>query len=124
MRTIAKLGSIAVAFTIAMSAVGHAAPKDKHANKYFTVTGQVLQINRAEHSILVRERSSAKLYLIEMPEGATFTITFGRYMRMREPGFKDVFVNERVAIRCQRNDNERLAQLPDGRSVIALTAAQ
>jgi hypothetical protein len=124
MRTITRLGSIAVAFTLALSAVAHAAPKSERHNKYFTVAGTVLQINKAERTLLVKDPSSAKLYLVEMPEGATFKITFGRYMGMREPGFGDVFNTERVEIRCLRGDKERLAKMPDSRQVVVLTAAQ
>lgn len=123
MKTITRLGLIAAAFTLALSAVAHAAPKAERANKYFTVAGTVLQINRNEHTLLVADRSSAKLYLIEMPAGAAFKITFGRYMKMTEPGFEDVKIKERVEIRCLRGDKERLALLPDSRPVIALIAA-
>lgn len=123
MKAITRLGSIAAALTLALSSVAHAAPKAERAKKYFTVAGSVLKINKKEHTLLVADRSSEKLYLIEIPEGASFKITFGRYMRMSEPGFQDVFIRERVEIRCYREDKERLAKLPDGRSVIALTAA-
>ena len=124
MKAITRLGSIAAAFTLALSAFAHAAPKAERANKYFTVAGTVLKINKAEHTMLVADRSSAKLYLVNFPEGTTFKITFGRYMRMSEPGLEDVFIRERVAIRCLRGDKEHLALLPDGRPVIALTSAQ
>lgn len=123
MKAITRLGSIAAVFTLALSAVAHAAPKSERANKYFKVAGTVLQINKSEHTLLVKDRSSAKLYLVEMPEGSTLKITFGRYMRMSEPAFGDVFINERVEIRCWKGDKEHLALLPDGRAVIALTAA-
>ena len=123
MKAITRLGSIAAALTLALSSVAHAAPKVERAKKYFTVAGTVLKINKKEHTLLVADRSSEKLYLIEIPEGSSFKITFGRYMRMREPGLQDVFIRERVEIRCQREDKERLAKLPDGRPVIALTAA-
>jgi hypothetical protein len=124
MKAITRLGSIAAVFTLALSAFAQAAPKTERASKYFTVAGTVLQINNDQHTFLVADRSSAKLYLVEMTGGAAFKITFGRYMRMREPGFEDVFTNERVEIRCLRNDKEHLALLPDGRQVIVLTAAQ
>jgi hypothetical protein len=73
---------------------------------------------------LVADRLSNKLYLIEVPENATFKITFGQYMRMAEPGFKDVRTGERVEIRCTRTSTEHLARLDDGRSVVTLTAAR
>ena len=124
MKTIIRLGSIAAAFTLALTAVALAAPKSDRGNKYFAVAGTVLQINEKEHTLLVEDRSSAKLYLVEMPEGATFQITFGRYMKMREPGFGDVFINERVAIRCVRGNRDHLALLQDRRPVIVATAVR
>lgn len=124
MKSIKRLVSIAAAFTFALGAVAQAAPKDQHQSKYFTVAGTVLQVDTAQHTLLVTDRSSSKLYLIEVPEGATFRITFGRYMRMREPGFDNVIANERVEIRCLRNGKEHLAVLPDNRTVTVLTAVQ
>jgi hypothetical protein len=124
MKTITRLGSMASALVLALSAVALAAPKAERSNKYFEVAGTVLQIDKKEHALLVADSSSAKLYLIEIPEGATFRITFGRYMRMAEPGFGDVNIRERVQIRCVRSDREHLARLEGGRPVIALTAAR
>jgi len=124
MKAMTRIGPIAAAFTLALSAFAHAAPKAERAAKFFTVAGTMLKINQAEHTLLVKDRSSAKLYLINMPEGTTFKITFGRYMRLSEPGFNDVFIRERVQIRCLRDDKEHLALLPDGRTVITLTSAQ
>jgi hypothetical protein len=62
--------------------------------------------------------------VIEVPDGATFKIVFGRYMHMREAGLNDVSVRERIEIRCFRGDPEHLAQLDSGGSAIAVTAAQ
>lgn len=124
MKAITRLGLIAAAFTLALSGFAHANPKAERANKYFRVAGTVLEIDKNQHTLLVADRSSSKLYLIEMPEGAALKITFGRYMRMSEPAFEDVFINERVEIRCRRSDKEHLALLPDSRTVIVLTAAQ
>lgn len=122
MKTITRLGFIAATFTLALSSVALAGPKTERANKYFNVAGAVLQID--DHTLLVADRSSAKIYLIEMPEGARFKVTFGRYMKMAEPGFDDVYIRDRVEIRCLRGDKEHLTRLEDGRSAIALTAAR
>ncbi len=122
MKTITRLGSIAAAFTL-LSTLALAAPKAERASKYFSVAGRVLEINKNDRTLLVADRLSEKLYLIAVPEGVSFKITFGRYMRMAEPGFDDVFIRERVEIRCMRSDTEHLAQLKDGRLVIRLTAA-
>ena len=123
MRTITRFASIVAAFTL-LSTLALAAPKAERSNKYFKVAGTVIQIDNKDRTLLVTDRLSNKLYLIEVPEAVTFKITFGRYMRMAEPGLEDVSIKERIEIRCLRGDRERLAALPDGRQVIALTAAQ
>lgn len=121
MKTITKLGSIAAAFTL-VSTLALAAPKAERVSKYFSVAGTVLEINKHDRTLLVSDRLSEKLYLIAVPERVNFKITFGRYMRMAEPGFDDVYINERVEIRCLRSDKEHLARLNDGRQVSLLTA--
>lgn len=123
MKTITRLGSIIAAFTL-LSTLALAAPRAERANKYFKVAGTVIQIDNKDRTLLVADRLSNKLYLIEVPETATFKITFGRYMRMAEPGLEDVRTGERVEIRCTRGDSEHLARLEDGRSVTTLTAAR
>ncbi|MFY9572017.1 MAG: hypothetical protein WAV20_11515 [Blastocatellia bacterium] len=121
MKTITRFGSIVAAFAL-LSTLGLAAPKAERAKKYFSVTGTVVQIDTKEHTLLVENRSSNKLYFIEFPEGASFKITFGRYMRMAEPGLNDVFIRDKVEVRCSKSDTEHLARLQDGRQVIALRA--
>ncbi len=121
MKTITRLGSIIAACSL-LSTLALAAPKTERANKYFKVTGTVIQIDNKDRTLLVADRLSNKLYLIEVPEAMTFKITFGRYMRMAEPGFGDVKVGERIEIRCTRGSTEHLARLEDGRSVVLLTA--
>jgi len=122
MRTITRLGSIVAAFTL-LSTLALAAPKAERANKYFKVAGTVIQIDNKDRTLLVADRLSNKFYLIEVPEAVTFKITFGRYMRMAEPGFGDVNIGERVEIRCERGSTEHLARLEDGRSVMVLSTA-
>ena len=123
MKTIARLGSIAAAFML-LSMIVAAAPKGQRANKYFTIAGTVLEVDQKEHTLLVADRRSEKLYLIEIPDRTTFKITFGRYMRMAEPGFGDVNERERVEIRCFRGDQDHLARLDDGRTVIRMLASK
>ena len=123
MKCITRLGSIIAALTV-LSTLALAAPRAEQANKYFKVAGTVIQIDAKDRTWLVADRLSNKLYLIEVPEAATFKITFGRYMRMAEPGFEDVRAGERVEIRCARGSTEHLAQLDDGRSVVTLTATR
>ena len=122
MRTITRFASIVAAFTL-LSTLALAAPKAERANKYFKVAGTVIQIDNKDRTLLVTDRLANKLYLIEVPESVTFKITFGRYMRLAEPGFGDVFIGERVETRCERGATEHLARLEDGRSVIVLSTA-
>ena len=122
MRTITRFASIVATFTL-LSTLALAAPKAERANKYFKVAGTVIQIDKKDRTLLVTDRLSNKLYLIEVPEAVTFKITFGRYMRMAEPGFGDVHIGERVEIRCLRGATEHLARLEDGRSVVVLSTA-
>jgi hypothetical protein len=122
MKAIRRLGTIAAAFAL-LSTLAIAASKAERANKYFTITGTVLQIDKTQRTLLVADRASNQKYLIEVPEGATFKIVFGRCMQMRAPGLSDVSVRERIEIRCFRGDTEHLAQLDDGGSAIAVTAA-
>jgi hypothetical protein len=127
MKSIRRLGTIVIAFAL-LGTLAHASSKSERGNKYFTVAGTVLRIDTTERTLLVSDRASNQTYLIEVPEGATFKIAFGRYMQMREAGLKDVNVSERIEIRCIRGDSDHLAlsdfKLNDGRSVIAVTAAQ
>jgi hypothetical protein len=123
MKAINRFGSLAAVLMLALGAIALAAPKVEAASKYLKVTGTVLQIDRKDRTLLVADRASQKLYLIEVPEGARFKITFGRYMRMGDPGLRDVNIRERVEIRCTRTDKEHLSKLDDGRVVIRLTAA-
>ena len=121
MKTIARLGSIAAAVML-LSTLVAAAPKGQRASKYFTIAGTVLEVDRKEHTLLVADRRSEQLYLIEIPDGTTFKITFGNAMQMAKPGLADVNNKERVEIRCFRGDRDHLARLDDGRTVIRVTA--
>ena len=94
------------------------------ASKYFTVSGQVLKKDKKARTLLVKDTRSAKQYLIKVPEGATFRITFGRYMRMGEPGINEVDTHDRVSIRCLRPNNEHIASLENGTEVVLLTASR
>jgi len=121
MRTIARFGSIVATFAL-LGTLAVAAPKNESAKKYFIVAGRVIQIDQKDRTFLVKDRQS-NLYEIRVPEGATFKITFGRYMRMVEPGFNDVRTGERIEIRCKADKTEHLSRLADGRMVTRLTAA-
>jgi hypothetical protein len=108
---------------LAVSSLSFVAPKAEAATKYSTVSGQVVKIDTKARTLLISDRSNERLYLVSMPEGSTLKITWGRYMRMAEPGFGDVYTKDRVEIRCFRTDSEHLAQVENGRTAIKLTAA-
>ncbi len=122
-RTIQRSISLAASIVLALSSFAIAAPRAEAAGKYYKVSGQVLEIDAKERTLLVADRTNERLYLVRVPEAATLKITWGRYMRMAEPGFGDVFNKDRVEIRCFHPDAEHLAQLDDGRKAIKLTAA-
>jgi hypothetical protein len=123
MKNILRTGSIVVAVML-LGTLGFAAPKSQHISKSFTVAGKVLEINEKDRTWLVTDRQTEQLYLIKVPEGATFKITFGKNMLMSQPRFDNVTTGERVEIRCKRSDQDHLARLKDGRQVTVLTAAR
>ena len=126
MKNIMRIGTFVIALTL-LGSLATAASTSKRASKYFTVAGTVLEINQADRTLLVADRASNQRYLIEVPDGATFKIVFGKYSQMREPGFSDVSVRERIEIRCVRGDTEHLALLDkklNAMPVIAVTTAQ
>ena len=120
MKNITRLGSIIAA--VALLSV--LAPPTEGSNKYFRVTGKVIQIDKKDRTFLVTDAFSKKLYLIEVPETAKFKITFGRYMRLGEPAFEDVRIGERVEIRCVRTGTDHLARFEEGRSIEKMTATR
>ena len=122
MKTFDRLISMIAALTL-LSMLALAAPKADRANKYFKVAGKVIQVDNKDRTLLVSDRLSNRLYLIEVPQGTTFKITFGRYMRMTEPELEDVRTGERIEIRCKRGDTEHLSRLDDGRTAMTVTAA-
>lgn len=123
MKTITRLGSIIAAFTLLTTLAPAATAAERARSKYFTVAGRVIQVDKKDRTLLVTASQSKTLYLIEVPKLATFKITFGRYMRMAQPGFEDVRVGERIEIRCKRIDTDHLTRLDDGRVVVPLIAA-
>jgi hypothetical protein len=115
--------SLAASIVLALSSFAIAAPRAEAASKYYKISGQVLKIDAKQRTLLVADRTNERLHLVRVPEGVTLKITRGRYMRMAEPSFGDVFNKDRVEIRCFRTDTEHLSQLDDGRKAIMLTAA-
>ena len=118
-----RSAAFALTLMLAFATVAMSAPKTARASKYLTVEGQVLQINQAGRTLLVSDYWSKKLFLVTVPKGEGFRITFGMNMKTPEPELKDVHRNYRVRMRCIRTDKERLARLDDGREVVVMTAA-
>ena len=114
--------ALAVTLMLALATVAMSAPKSERSTKYLTIEGQVLQVNQKDRTVLVSDYWSKKLYLVNVPKGETFRITFGLNMRTAEPEFKDLRRNDRVRMRCVRSDKEHLARRDDGREVVVLTA--
>lgn len=122
-RTTNRSISLAASIVLALSSLAIAAPGAESSDKYYTVTGHVLKIDSKQRTLLVADQAHQRLYLVRMPEQSTLKITWGRYMRMAQPGFGDVYKNDRVQIRCFRPDDEHLAQLDGGRKALKLKAA-
>lgn len=115
--------ALAVTLVLALATLAMSAPKSERSTKYLTIEGQVLQVNQKARTLLVTDYWSKKLYLVNVPKGETFRITFGMNMKTAEPEFTDVRRNDRVRMRCIRTEKEHLARLDDGREVVVLTAA-
>lgn len=116
--------AMSVTLMIALATVAMSAPKNESSKRRLTVEGTVLRVDREARTLLVSDLWSKKLYLVNVPEGNSFRITFGMNMKTSEPQFRDVHTNDRVRMRCIRTDKEHLARLDDGRQVVVLTAAQ
>ena len=100
-----------------------AAPKSDSKNE-INVYGRVLKIDSEQHTLLIADHWSKKLYLVTMPDGARFKIFFGIYRSKDDPAFANVYKNDIVQVRCTRTSKDRLAKLEDGREALALTASR
>jgi hypothetical protein len=114
--------ALAVTLVLALATVAMSAPKSERASKYLIVEGHVVQIDQRARTLLVADMWSDKLYLVGVPKGETFQITFGLNMKVLEPELWQVRRNDRVRMRCIRGE-EHLARLDDGRQVVVMTAA-
>jgi hypothetical protein len=119
-----RSAALALTLVLAFATVAISAPKNERAGKYVTISGRVLQINEKARTMLVADNWSPKLYLVTVPKGETFKITFGMNMKKFEAGFEDAHKNDRVSVRGIRGSEEHLAQLEDGRQVVLLTASR
>jgi hypothetical protein len=107
---------------LAIISAAVAAAPSKHAKKWFELSGKVLKVDQKERTMLVAETNSDKLYIVKVPEGAYFRITFGINMRYEYPELRHVFRADRIRARCTA-DEDHLARLDDGRVVHVVTAA-
>ena len=120
MKRISSISIIALISVLALSSVGMSATKT--TDKRFTLTGRVLSVDRKAGTMLVNDQWSEKLYLVKVPDGTTFKITFGIHMNRAEAGIWLVNPNDHVSVECRRSTQERLAKLEDGRQAILLIA--
>ncbi len=114
--------ALAITLVLALATVAMSAPKRERASKYLTVEGHVGQIDQRARTLLVADMWSDKLYLVGVPKGETFKITFGLNQNVPEPELWQARRNDRVRMRCIRGE-EHLARLDDGRQVVVMTAA-
>ena len=115
--------AFAAALTLTAITLTASAPNASASNRHQIIAGRVLKIDRKERQMLVADRWSKKLYLVNVPERASIRITFGRSMQMSQPGLEDVDRNNRVELRVTRTEEEHSSRLYDGREVIEVTAA-
>ena len=118
-----RSAALTLTLVLAFAAVAMGAPKSERTSKYLSISGRVLQINEKARTMLVADTWSPKLYLVNVPKGETFKITFGMNMKRSEAAFEDVHRNDRVSVRAIGGE-EHLARLDDGRQVVLLTASR
>ena len=122
MKRISSIFVMTLISLIALSSVGMSATKTHRTDKIFTLRGCVLSVDHTAGTMLVNEQWSEKLYLVKVPDGVTFKITFGINMNRTEAGIWLVNPKDHVSIECRRPTSERLARLEDGRQAISLIA--
>lgn len=94
------------------------------SSKRLEVFGRVLNVDKKAGTMLVSDHWTKKLYLISVPENASFKITFGMYKNLGQPDLDHVFKHDQVRMLCEYKDKEHLATLEDGRQVTVLTVAK
>lgn len=114
---------LTLTLVLAFAAVAMGAPKSERTGKYLTISGRVIEINQKARTMLVADTWSPKLYLVTVPKGETFKITFGMNMKKAEAQFEDTHRNDRVSLRAFRSE-DHLARLDDGRQVVLLTVSR
>jgi hypothetical protein len=118
-RSISLIGIAIVTMGLAM-----AAPKTEQTKSAFNVYGRVLKVDQKEHTLLIKDHWSKKLFLVTMPEGARLQIFFGINKSYSYPTFDNVYERDIVRVRCIRTGEEHLARLDDGTNVEVVTASR
>jgi hypothetical protein len=93
------------------------------SHKYGTLEGKVIKADTKARTLLVAERTSNKLYLVNVPEGVTFKITFGLKMRLSEPGIDDVNRADRIKLRYIQPEAGQTARYDEASQAYVLTAS-
>lgn len=124
MKRVSSLFAIAVISIMAFSTLGIASTKPERSSKRFSLEGRVVHVDQKARTMLVVDQASDNLYLVTVPKGKTFKITFGLFMNLAEAGISQVRSNDKVRIECRRRASEHLAQLEDGRQAIVVIAAR
>ena len=112
---------LAALFVLGASQLAFAGKSERNQRRIF-VDGRVLKIDQKDRTLLVSDRCTKTLYLVTVPEGANFRITFGAHMRLDYPEFSHVHKYDMVKMICTRTGEERLATLDDGTKAIAVVA--
>jgi hypothetical protein len=118
-----KQRSIALAASLAVMLITLAVPTASASTPEQIITGRVLKIDIKGRQMLVADRSSNKLYLVNVPREARFKILFGKHMQLSAAALEDVDIRNAVRLRCASEEKERFSRLSDGREVIVLRAA-
>src|SRR5262245_24986727 len=113
-----------IAIALITAGLSQAAPKSDRSKNEIDVYGRVLETDSKQHTLLISDHWSKKLYLVTMPDGARFKIFFGIYRTKDDPSFANIYKNDIVQVRCTRTAKDRLARLDDGREALVLTAAR
>ena len=124
MKRVSGFFAMAVISVLAFSSLATSATKTDRVGKAFTLNGSVIRVDQKARTLLVDDKSSDKLYLVKVPNGKTFKITFGLHMNLAQADISQVHPNDRVRIECKRSASEHLARLEDGRQAIVLIAGQ
>jgi hypothetical protein len=120
-----KQRSIAFAAALALTLITltTGTPNASASTHQHIITGRVVKIDMQERQMLVADRTSKKLYLVNVPKEASLKILFGKNMQLSAPALEDVDLQNTVLLRCASEEKEHFSRLHDGREVIALRAA-